>query len=361
MIKYIDEFRNQKAAAYLLKEIKKHTPDRTVNLMEICGGHTATIMKFGIKQLLPSRVVLKSGPGCPVCVTDQAFIDTAIELAAIPQLIITSFGDMMRVPGSRTSLLALKMEKRDIRICLSPMDALKIAEENPDRQVVFLGIGFETTAPGIAVAIQTAWEHKLRNFSVLSALKTMPRALNTLVEDGEINIQGFICPGHVSTITGTGMYEPFAHDYGLPCVVSGFEPTDMLKTIDMILLQIKRNQPRVEIQYTRAVTRKGNKKAQQLIEEVFKPVDIIWRGMGSVPQSGLGIRKKYVDFDTARRYQVNIPETRENSGCICGRILKSLALPIDCTLFARSCTPEHPVGACMVSSEGSCAIYYKYR
>lgn len=361
MIKYIDEFRNQKAAAYLLEEIEKHTPARTINLMEICGGHTATIMKFGIKQLLPGRVVLKSGPGCPVCVTDQAFIDTAIEMAALPHMIITSFGDMMRVPGSRTSLLALKMEKRDIRICLSPMDALKIAEENPDREVVFLGIGFETTAPGIAVAIQTAYERKLGNFSVLSALKTMPRALNALVEDGQINIQGFICPGHVSTITGTAMYEPFARDYGLPCVVSGFEPTDMLKAIYMILLQLKQNKPRVEIQYTRAVTSNGNKKAQRLMAEVFEPIDIIWRGIGRIAQSGLGICKSYADLDAGRRYKVNIPVTRENSACICGRILKSLALPTDCTLFARSCTPEHPVGACMVSSEGSCAIYYKYR
>ncbi len=360
MIKYLEEFRNKKAALHIADKIKEYQFKRPLQIMEICGGHTITILKFGIHDLLPDFVALKSGPGCPVCVTSNNYIDTALALSEIDDLIITSFGDMIRVPGSQTSLLIKKQEGQDIRVCLSATDALEIAKANPDKEIVFLGIGFETTAPTVASALKTAKINNIKNFSVLSALKTMPEAMDVLLIDKDVKIDGFICPGHVSIITGLEMYEDIVKKYTVPCVITGFEPTDMLSSIEKIIAQISSGDIKVENQYTRAVTSRGNLLAQNLMAEVFKKQDINWRGIGRIPLSGLGINDKYRDFDAEKKFKIKVPEAPEPKGCICGDILKGIKTAVDCPLFAKKCTPEHPVGSCMVSAEGNCAIYYRF-
>lgn len=360
MVKYIDEYRDPQISNSIAQSIKKIMPDSAINLMEVCGGHTITIFKYGIRKLLPDNLNLISGPGCPVCVTSNDFIDRAIAISHLDDVIITTFGDMIRVPGSDSSLSKEKASGADIRICYSPMDAVDIAENSPDSEIVFLGIGFETTAPLVAASILAAKSKSLNNFSVLSSHKTMPQAMKALLDSGDIALNGFICPGHVSTITGIGMYEFLAKDYKMPCVVSGFEPVDMLETIFMLVKQIAEGRSEVENQYVRSVKPEGNTKAVKLMNEVFEPTDMPWRGLGVITGSGLKIKEKYQDFDAYKKFQVDFPEPKEFPGCICGDIMRGVKVPTQCKLFKKVCTPEDPKGACMVSDEGTCATYLKY-
>ena len=327
--------------------------------MEVCGGHTMSIQKFGIPSLLPDTIKLISGPGCPVCVSDRKYIDQAIAYARLDDVIITTYGDLIRVPGSTSSLDQEKAQGSDVRIVYSILDALKIAKDNKDKKIVFLGIGFETTAPSSAAGIVRAQMAAIRNFYVFSSHKIMPPAMEALIDEG-VKLDGYIAPGHVSTITGISIYENIPRKFGLGCVVSGFEPVDLLKAILMLVKQIESNDPKVEIAYTRVVKPEGNIKAQQMLEEVFELRDDWWRGLGVLPKSGMKIREKYVDFDAEVQIPVEVEPTREDKGCICGEILKGLKTPKDCKLFAKVCTPNNPVGACMVSHEGSCHAYYKY-
>jgi hydrogenase expression/formation protein HypD len=360
-MKYMSEFRDAEAAKAIASSIKEGSQGRELKIMEVCGGHTITIYRFGIKDLLPENIHLISGPGCPVCVTATSFVDHTIALSELPDTIIASFGDLIRVPGSHSSLLKEKAKGRDIRACYSSMDAVDIAKNNPQKQVVFLGIGFETTAPTVAASLKYASQEGISNFYVLSAHKTMPNAMRALVESGELNLDAFICPGHVSTITGLDIYDFLAKDYGTPCVVSGFEPLDLLQSIQMIVKQVQEGRAEVENQYTRAVTREGNRVAREIMESVFDASDMEWRGLGVIMGSGLSPNPSYRKFDA--QYQIpvemEIPSV-DNPACICGDIMRGMKEPVDCTLFAKACTPEDPKGACMVSEEGSCATFYKY-
>jgi hydrogenase expression/formation protein HypD len=331
-----------------------------VNIMEVCGTHTVAIAKNGLRDIMPSQVRLISGPGCPVCVTANVDIDTAIEFARQPNVTVTTFGDMMKVPGSYSSLSREKAEGRDVRIVYSPLDALALAEREPDREIVFIGVGFETTVPLIAAAILRAQEAGLKNFSVFSAHKTVPEALRALVNDPEVAIQGLILPGHVSTIIGLEPYRFLAEEYGVPGVITGFEPVDVLQGVWMLMKQLSEGRAEIEIGYGRGVDAEGNVRAREMIDQVFEPTAAEWRGIGVIPNTGLGIRDAYADFDAMRRIPVTPPEPKEVKGCQCGEVLRGVTLPYECKLFARGCTPEHPVGPCMVSSEGSCAAYYRY-
>jgi hydrogenase expression/formation protein HypD len=358
-MKYIDEYRNKEMIIGLSEALKKISK-KEISLMEVCGGHTMAIHRFGLHSLLPPNIRLLSGPGCPVCVSSQHFIDTAIAYSKIPEAIITTYGDLIRVPGSITSLEKEKANGNDIRIIYSVLDALEIAKANPERPVIFLGIGFETTAPATAAAIVQAKEENIHNFFVLSAHKVMPPVMKALVAEG-VKIDGFIAPGHVSAITGVGIYSDLVSEYGLGVVVSGFEPVDMMQAILMLTQQIESVSPEVEIQYKRIVHTEGNKIAQELLERVFKLKDDNWRGLGIIPVSGLKIRDEFSSFDAEKQFTVKVSQAVEPMGCICGSILRGLKTPNDCALFAKKCTPSDPVGACMVSSEGTCATYYKYR
>ncbi len=360
MVKYIDEFRNPNIAKSLSQKIHEIMPDSKINLMEICGGHTITIFKYGIKKLLPQNLNLISGPGCPVCVTDNSFIDSAIELSHLQNVIICSFGDMLRVPGSHSSLINEKSKQSDIRICYSPMDAIEIAKNNKNMEIIFLGIGFETTVPLIASSIISAKSEGLKNFSVLSGHKTMPNAMKALLDSEDIRLDGFICPGHVSAITGLDLYKIIAEKYKIPCVVSGFEPIDMLESIYMLVKQIKENISTVQNQYTRVVRNQGNQKAIEIMNRVFEPVDAEWRGLGIIPGSGLKIKSEFQQFDANQKFDIPLIEKKENPGCICGNIMRGINTPLDCKLFKKICTPQSPQGACMVSDEGTCATYFKY-
>lgn len=357
-MKYIDEYRDKELVTKLLEQIKQ-VSKKPIALMEVCGGHTMSIQKFGIPSLLPDTIKLISGPGCPVCVSDRKYIDQAIAYARLDDVIITTYGDLIRVPGSTSSLDQEKAKGADIRIVYSILDALKIAKDNKAKKVVFLGIGFETTAPSSAAGIVRAQMAGIRNFYVFSSHKIMPPAMEALIDEG-VKLDGYIAPGHVSAITGTGIYENIPKKFGLGCVISGFEPVDLLKAILMLVNQIENNNPKVEIAYTRVVKPEGNIKAQQMLEEVFELRDDWWRGLGVLPKSGLKIREKYADFDAEMQIPVEVEQTREDKGCICGEILKGLKNPKDCKLFAKACNPNNPVGACMVSHEGSCHAYYKY-
>ena len=327
--------------------------------MEVCGGHTVAIRKFGILELLPSTISLLSGPGCPVCVTSKLYIDKAIKLAQMPGVIVTTYGDLMRVPGSISSLEKEKASGADIRMIYSPLDSLEIATRNPTKKVVFLGIGFETTSPASAVTILKATNQKTRNFFLFSAHKIMPPAMEAIIDD-KVQIDGYICPGHVSTITGSEMYTPIVEKFGLGCVVTGFEPVDLLEGILMLVRQFEENKPAVEIQYKRAVKPEGNKKARQFLKTVFEQKNDWWRGLGMVSYSGLELKKEFKTFEAEEHFDLNLPEPKENIGCLCGGILKGLNQPTDCKLFGKDCTPENPVGACMVSSEGSCQAFFRY-
>lgn len=328
--------------------------------MEVCGGHTMAIQRFGLRSLLPSSIRLISGPGCPVCVSSQQFLDQAMAYARQPDVILTTYGDLIRVPGSVTSLEKERAAGRDVRIVYSVLESLDIARQNPDKKVVFLGIGFETTAPATAAAIVQARERNLGNFFVLSAHKVMPPVMKALLDEG-VKIDGFIAPGHVSAITGTSIYNDLAEKYKLGVVVSGFEPADMMQAVLMLTEQLEANSPKVEVQYNRVVHIEGNKMAQHLLNEVFVAADDVWRGLGMIPESGLKISPKFADFDATKHFNVPVEPSTEPKGCICGQILRGNKTPVDCKLFAKACTPDHPVGACMVSGEGTCASYYKYR
>ena len=357
-MKFIDEYRDKEIVRKLLGEIRKISR-KEIALMEVCGGHTMSIQKFGIPSLLPSSIRLLSGPGCPVCVSHRGYIDRAIAFGRLPDTIITTYGDLIRVPGSTSSLDKEKAEGRDIRIVYSILDALDIARKNPGKKVIFLGIGFETTAPGSAAGILNASKEGLDNFYLYSSHKVMPPAMEALIDEG-VRINGYIAPGHVTTITGPEIYESIPEKFGLGVVVSGFEPVDLLKAIYMLVKQHETGKPAVEIAYTRAVKAGGNQKAKAMLEEVFEYRDDWWRGLGKIPQSGLGIKSKYNAFDAESRIEVAVEETREDKGCICGEILKGLKTPKDCKLFGKVCKPNNPVGACMVSNEGACHAYYRY-
>jgi len=358
-MEYVDEYRDPDRIQHLVDHIRKISR-KPVKLMEVCGTHTVTIFRNGIRDLLPDHVTLISGPGCPVCVTPIEGIDRAIALAQEEEITIATFGDLVRVPGSGTSLLEQRAEGADVRVVYSAYDALLMAQRNMSRHVVFLGVGFETTAPTIAAVIQRAKEARIENFTVLSMHKVLPPALKALVHTPGLEINGFICPGHVSTIIGTDPYVPIARDFGVPCVIAGFEPLDVLQAIGLLVGQIERGEARVENQYRRVVSPQGNPKARALLEDVFEPCDSVWRGLGSLPGSGLKLSPHYGYFDAERRFDIRPVDGREPPGCLCGDILRGLKRPPDCPLFRRTCSPESPVGACMVSSEGTCAAYYKY-
>lgn len=357
-MKYIDEYRDKELVDKLVHQIRTISK-KDIVLMEVCGGHTWAIQKFGIPSLMPANVRLISGPGCPVCVTDRRFLDHAIALSRIPDVIITTYGDLIRVPGSTSSLAGEKSKGADVRIVYSVLDALKIARENPSKKIVFLGVGFETTTPPSAAGLINAKKENLKNFFLLSSHKIMPPAMGAIIDEG-VAINGYIAPGHVSVITGTKIYESLPSKYHVGCVVCGFEPVDILQTIYMLIKQHEENDYRVEIQYRRAVTPQGNVKAQEAIQEVFTLRDEWWRGLGTLANSGLGINEKYAEFDAERMIPVEVEPTREDKGCICGEILKGLKKPNDCKLFGTACTTSNPVGACMVSHEGSCNAYFRF-
>jgi hydrogenase expression/formation protein HypD len=361
LMKYLEEFRDPHLAAALAKQISRQADGlEPVNLMEVCGSHTMAIARYGLRQLLPANVKLISGPGCPVCVTSNEYLDHAFALARLPGVIITTFGDMMRVPGSGSSLEKERSKGSDIRIVYSTMDALLLAEKNPEKRIIFLAVGFETTAPTIAASIMQAAARKIKNYSILCAHKTMPKPMAAIAGAKRVNLQGFICPAHVSTIIGSKPYEFLARDYRLACVIAGFEPLDILEAIGMLLEQIATGSPSVQIQYSRVTKPDGNPAALQLLDEVFEAGDAVWRGIGTIPGSGLKLRKPYEQFDAQLLFDVEIEPTREASGCICGEVMQGVARPAECLLFGTECTPEDPVGACMVSSEGTCAAAYKY-
>ena len=358
-MKFVDEFRNTELAKVLVNRIH-HNSKRHVRLMEFCGGHTVAIMKHGIRQLLPETVEMLSGPGCPVCVTAHQDLDKAIALAREPEVIIATFGDMLRVPGSYSSLQKVRADGADVRVVYSTLDALQIAKENPEKSVVFIGIGFETTAPTIAASVIQAKKEGIGNYYVLSLHKLCPPVIKALLDSGEVRLDGLICPGHVSAIIGSHPWEFAARDYGIGGVVSGFEPLDVLQSVEMLVDQLEKGEPRVEIAYRRGVRPEGNLRAQELMDTVFEPSPANWRGMGEVPESGLRLREEYQGFDAELRFDFDPGPTVEPKGCICGDILRGVKTPLECKLFRGACTPEHPVGPCMVSSEGSCASYYHY-
>jgi hydrogenase expression/formation protein HypD len=348
-----------KLAPLLLEKIAG-LADHRMRLMEVCGTHTVAIFRSGIRSLLPDTVELISGPGCPVCVTPAGEIDRAIALSRRDGVILATFGDLMRVPGSESSLQQERASGADIRVVLSPLDALKIAQENPDRAVCFFAVGFETTSPAIAAAVQEAKRKDLANFYILSSQRVIPPAIRALLSGGKVQIDGFILPGHVSVIIGRAPYLLISEEFGLPGVITGFEPLDILKGIYMLLRQRKEGRTKIEIQYSRVVQEEGNPRAREIMEEVFAPVDARWRGLGTIPQSGLMLREGFSQMDAAQAFDIPYAEVEDPPGCLCGEVLQGIHRPPDCPLFGTRCTPEEPVGPCMVSSEGSCAAYYKY-
>ncbi len=359
-MKFIDEYHDAGAAKKVADAIRRAT-NRPWTIMEICGGQTHSIVKHGIDRLLPDAITLLHGPGCPVCVTPAAAIDTAIRLASDHGVILCSFGDMMRVPGSRADLLSARAGGADVRIVYSPLDAVRIAHENRDREVVFFAIGFETTAPANAAAVYQASLTGLDNFSILCAQVRVPPAIEAIVSAPDCRIHGFLAAGHVCTVMGFAEYEPIAEKYRMPIVVTGFEPLDILQGIHMTLLQLERGQAKVANQYARAVTRDGNQEARRLIQDIFTVISREWRGIGVIPDSGLALRPEYRRFDAEQKYPAGKLFTRRKTECVSGEILQGLKKPADCPAFGGACTPERPLGATMVSSEGACAAYYRYR
>ena len=329
-------------------------------IMEVCGTHTVAIAKNALRDLLPDTVRLISGPGCPVCVTDNSDIDRYLYLAAQPNVITATFGDMIRVPGTDKDLQTLRAEGADVRIVYSTQDALELARQNPNKEVVFLGIGFETTVPTVAVSLVTAKKEGIKNYSVLSMHKVVPPVLKLLAEDDELVVDAFLDPGHVCAIIGIEPIEFMAKEYGKPGVVTGFEALDILEAIVMLLRQRAEGRSEIEIQYNRVAKAEGNPHAKLIVERVFEPVDASWRGIGLIPQSGLGIRDEFAAWDAAEKFSLPLFHSKETPGCRCGEVLKGRIYPTQCPLFARHCTPMKPVGPCMVSSEGSCAAYYRY-
>jgi hydrogenase expression/formation protein HypD len=359
-MKYVDEYRDEAAARKFLDAIRRRTT-RPWTLMEVCGGQTHTLVKFGIDEMLPELITLVHGPGCPVCVTPLELIDRAVEIARRPDVIFTSFGDMLRVPGSESDLLSVKAAGGDVRIVYSPLDAVKLAAQNPDREVVFFAVGFETTAPANAMAVYQAHQKGVKNFSILTSHVLVPPAMEALLSAPENLVQGFLAAGHVCAIMGYWEYEPIAEKYRVPIVVTGFEPLDLLHGILMTVEMLEDGRHGVENQYTRAVQYEGNRPAQQLVRQVFQISDRQWRGIGNIPQSGLALKPEYTLHDAAERFGVATLTAAESPDCISGDVMRGLKKPQECACFGSSCTPENPVGAPMVSSEGACAAYYNYR
>jgi len=331
-----------------------------VKLMEVCGTHTVAIFRHGIRHIIPEGISLLSGPGCPVCVTPIKDVDTAIAISMHDNITLSTFGDMMRVPGSKQSLYHAQAEGANIRVVYSPMDALKLVTDNKDRRIVFFATGFETTSPSVAGTLLEAERMGVDNFYIYSAHKLVPPALKALLDSEDVRVDGFILPGHVSTVIGSKPYEFIASDYRKPSVITGFEAEDILQGIMMLLEQIASGRVDIEIQYKRAVREEGNKKAVSLLNKYFEPCDAYWRGIGMIPQSGLRLRERFNRWDVKQVFDISIPDSQEPKSCICGSVLRGIKIPTDCLLFGKACTPEHPVGACMVSTEGSCAAYYKY-
>ncbi len=359
-MKYIDEYRDRKAALGLSEAIRR-TVTRPWTVMEICGGQTHTIVKSGLEELLPPEITLVHGPGCPVCVTPLELIDKAVAIAARPEVIFCSFGDMLRVPGSSRSLFDAKAAGADVRIVYSPMDAVSLARRNPLRQVVFFAVGFETTAPANAMAVWQAAREGLGNFSVLVAHVLVPPAITAILESPNCRVQAFLAPGHVCTIMGFREYEPLAEKHRTPIVVTGFEPVDLLEGLYMAVRQLESGRAEVENQYSRAVSRNGNVAAQERMAEVFEIGPRKWRGIGEIPSSGLRLREPYRRFDAAERFTTGVAAVSESPECISGLVLQGLKKPHECGAFGSACTPERPLGAPMVSSEGACAASYAYR
>ncbi len=359
-MKYIDEYRNSEDAKNYLDTIQKITTKHW-NVMEICGGQTHSIVKYGIDELIPKEINLIHGPGCPVCVTPIEKIDKAIEIASSPDVIFCSFGDMLRVPGSKTDLLKVKASGFDVRIVYSPVDAVNIAKQNPEKEIVFFAVGFETTAPPNAQAIYLASQQRVKNFSVLVSHVLVPPAIEAILSSKNNQVQGFLAAGHVCTVMGFYEYEAIAEKYKVPIVVTGFEPNDILQGIYMCVKQLEENKNNVENQYSRVVLREGNKKAQEIMYEVFEVCNRKWRGIGEIEKSGFKIKDKYKEYDAEIKFGVINYEVEESSECISGLILQGLKKPCDCSAFGKICTPEHPLGATMVSSEGACSAYFLYK
>jgi hydrogenase expression/formation protein HypD len=358
-MKYLDEYRNEELAQKVVSEIRRVVTKPWV-LMEVCGGQTHTIVKYGIDHLLPPEVELVHGPGCPVCVTSLEMIDKAHSIARRPDVIFTSFGDMLRVPGSESDLLVLKSRGADIRVVYSPIDALKIARATPDKKVVFFAIGFETTAPGNAMAVWQAQKQGIKNFSVLVSHVLVPPAIASILQSPFNRVQGFLGPGHVCTVMGYREYEPIAERFHVPIVITGFEPLDILQGVLMTVQQLEQGKWKVENQYPRVVKREGNLIAQDLVNQVFEIGDRKWRGVGSIPKSGYKLRYEFRDHDAERIFEVEEIDTKEPEICISGLVLRGVKKPHDCPAFGTLCNPEHPLGATMVSAEGACAAYYAY-
>lgn len=359
-MKYMDEFRDPRLARRLLDQIAALST-RPVHLMEFCGGHTHAIMRYGLRQLVPPTVHLHAGPGCPVCVTATAEIDRAIAIARLPGVILTTFGDMLRVPGSDGSLQTAKAQGADVRVVYSPLDALQIAREHPTRPVIFLGVGFETTAPTVAATLLQAESQNIANFYVISFHKLTPPAIRAILDAGQVHLDGVIGPGHVTTVIGSEVWRFLPREYGIPCAVAGFEPLDILWAIRALVELCETGQAEVVNAYGRSVRADGNRTAQTLLEQVFQVADGEWRGLGRLPNSALILRPMFAHRDAAHVFPVPITSRVEPVGCRCGDVLRALITPDECPLFRRVCTPQTPVGACMVSSEGACAAYYQYQ
>jgi hydrogenase expression/formation protein HypD len=359
-MKYIDEYRDERIARSLVAELRRRVTRPWV-LMEICGGQTHTLMRYGIDELVPPEITLVHGPGCPVCVTPLEIIDKAIRIASRPEVIFVSYGDMLRVPGSNSDLFRVKAAGGDVRIAYSPMEALRIARANPHRPVVFFGIGFETTAPANAAAVWKARQEGLNNFSMLVSHVLVPPAIRLLLASPGNRVQGFIAPGHVCTVMGYRQYEQMSQEFGVPFVVAGFEPIDLLEAITMLVAQLEEGRAVVENQYVRSVTREGNQPAQRIMEEVFEITDRKWRGVGLIPESGLRLRREFAEYDAEKIFRVEECTAEEPAECISAFVLQGLKKPVDCPAFGVRCTPDSPLGALMVSAEGACAAYYHYR
>jgi len=359
-LKYIDEYRDERLARALAAEISRQVT-RSWVLMEICGGQTHTLMRYGIDELLPPQIELVHGPGCPVCVTALETIDKAIQLASRPEVTLVSYGDMLRVPGSHSDLFRVKAGGGDVRVVYSPVDALNVARANPERRVVFFAIGFETTAPANAMAAWQARREGLRNFSMLVSHVLVPPAIRLLLNSPGNRVQAFIAPGHVCTVMGYREYEALSREFRVPIVVGGFEPVDLLEAISMLVAQLEAGRAEVENQYVRSVCYEGNLPAQRIMQEVFEVCDRKWRGVGPIPQSGLKLRPEFAAHDAEQVFELADVATEEPAVCISAQVLQGLKKPVDCPAFARTCTPENPLGAPMVSAEGACAAYYQYR
>jgi hydrogenase expression/formation protein HypD len=359
-VKFIDEYRDARAAGEVAQAIRRVTA-RPWTIMEVCGGQTHAIVRFGIDELLPENVTLLHGPGCPVCVTPIALIDAAIDIASRRDAIVCSFGDMLRVPGSARDLLSVKAVGGDVRVVYSPLDALALARRLPDREIVFFAVGFETTAPANAMAVYQAEQEGVRNFSVIVGHVLVPPAMSAILESPDNRVNGFLAAGHVCTVMGYTEYEPLAARYHVPIVVTGFEPLDILQGVYLCVKQLEEGRAVVENQYARAVRRGGNPEAQEIIREVFEVSNRTWRGIGEIGASGLALRPRYARYDALRRWVVGSTADTDDGECVAGEIMLGAKVPTDCAAFGSRCTPEHPLGAPMVSSEGACAAYYRYR